>query len=309
MLLQDQSLKEAVQSSPSFSLCGVCMFSTWLQVLWFPVCVLDHGTDSGSVLLPVNMYTFIQSKLVTACFIITPHHSRRSRHGKLDHQQPAHLSLHVHLHMCIKCVVTFDIRDSSCCVYIEGKLNPVMWQLPRCNWVFLNRHTAANRKQKLVPSSDSCRPTETSLESENSREVLAKFCLNGERWRAACQEEAIEHLWICVTQLSGHLLAPPLPLCLSLHFHISFVKKLHVKAQPTFLLLQKNHLDGVQTAARKAEQPCASEASLCAIKVEETSVCIYKPCKYHRDHIRSFLWTSEQQMMDLSCAASLQRRL
>lgn len=72
-----------------------------------------------------------------------------------------------------------------------------MRQLPRCDWVFLNRNTAANRKQKLVPSSDLCRPSGTSLESENSREVLAKFCLNGERWRAACQEEAIEHLWIC----------------------------------------------------------------------------------------------------------------
>lgn len=109
-------------------------------------------------------------------------------------------------------------------------------------------------------------------------------------------------------QLSGHFLAPPLPLCLSLHFHISFVKKLRVKAQPTFLL-QKNHLEAVQTAARKAEQRCASEASFCPIKVEETSVYIYKPCKYHQDHISSFLRTSEQQMMDLGFATSLQKRL
>lgn len=89
----------------------------------------------------------------------------------------------------------------------------------------------------------------------------------------------------------------------------SFPHQLCEEAQPTFPPLQKDHLDGVQTAARKAEQRRASEASFSPIKVEETSVYIYKPRKYHQDPISSVLRTSEQQMMDLGFAASLQKRL
>lgn len=61
-----------------------------------------------------------QSKLVTACFIIGPHHSRRSRHAKLDPKQLAHPNLHVHLcilHMCIQRPLTSGIPP----VLYEGR--------------------------------------------------------------------------------------------------------------------------------------------------------------------------------------------